>query len=137
MYFLDKKLIVNYQKRPLRGTHEEPRDTRLEPLTDEQLRALDVVDEIARTHAITMMQEPGDMTFFNNLSILHARNAFVDEGGDQYRHLTRLIFRDEKRGWSIPQQMQQDWEKFYDHHVCVEHFPLQPAHWEFSLTGHD
>ena len=138
LYFQGDKLIANYQKRPLRGTKEEPRDQRLKPLTVEQDEALKTVDHLAYSNAISVKQRPGDINFFNNLAILHARSAFVDDNTLKVRrHLTRLIFRDEERGWDIPNDMMEDWKKFYDHDSAVEIFPEEPKAWAFSLSGHD
>jgi hypothetical protein len=146
-YFFQGRLIVNYQKRPLRGTKEEPRDKRLTPLTPAQEGALNTVDRIAFEHALPVEQQVGDMQFFNNLCILHARTAFIDGQSSQTseasrpkfmkRHLTRMIFRDDEMAWAIPAQLEETWRSFYDHDSSVECFPLHPKPWEFSLAGHD
>jgi len=137
-YFQDNKLIANYQKRPLRGTKEEPRDPRLKPLTVQQEEALNTVDYLAYSNAISVRQRPGDINFFNNLAILHARSAFIDDYDQKIRrHLTRLIFRDEERGWNVPDDMMEDWKEYYDHDSAVETFPEEPKAWAFSLKGHD
>jgi len=137
-YFLDGKLIANYQKRPLRGTKEEPRDPRLTPLTVQQEQALKTVDHLAYNNAIAVGQRPGDINFFNNLAILHARSAFFDDADQKVRrHLTRLIFRDEGKGWGIPDGMMEDWKMYYDHDPAIETFPEAPTIWAFSLFGHD
>jgi len=146
-YFCENRLIVNYQKRPLRGTKEEPRDKRLTPLTPAQEDALSTVDRLAFEHALPVEQQVGDMHFFNNLCILHARTAFIDGPGPyrseascqkvMKRHLTRMIFRDDEMAWGIPAQLEETWRGFYDHDSSVERFPLLPKPWEFSLSGHD
>ncbi|KAH8593141.1 hypothetical protein B0O99DRAFT_715547, partial [Bisporella sp. PMI_857] len=48
------KLIVNYQKRPLRGTKEEPRNARLPPLSNDQEIALQIVDRLAFENAVAL-----------------------------------------------------------------------------------
>lgn len=138
IHFVDSKLIVNYQKRPLRGSKQEPRDPRLAPLTREQEAALNIMDRVTAEQAISLDQKPGDMHFFNNLALLHARSAFRD-GPDQaiQRHLTRLIFRNSDLGWEIPGPMLKDWGKYYDHPRENEVFPDEPHPWAFSLNGHD
>ncbi|KAF5633971.1 taurine catabolism dioxygenase [Fusarium tjaetaba] len=138
IYFADNKLVINYQKRPLRGSKQEPRDRRLDPLSQDQEAALAAFDRVAAGNAISLEQEPGDMHFFNNLALLHSRSAFYD-GKDQavQRHLTRLIFRDSELGWEIPQNLLPNWSKYYDHAKEIERFPEEPHPWAFSLEGHD
>lgn len=137
-YVHDNKLVVNYQKRPLRGTHEEPRDERLMPLSDAQVKAIEIVDQLAFKHALPVVQQAGDIHVFNNLCLLHARSAFKDHGDvTGRRHLQRLIFRDEESGWEIPEMLQETWAEYYDHAPEREVFPLAPRHWAFSLAGHD
>ena len=138
IYFVHGKLVVNYQKRPLRGSKQEPRDRRLAPLSREQEAALAIIDHVTAENAISLKQEPGDMHFFNNLALLHARSAFRD-GPEKavQRHLTRLIFRNSELGWEIPDLMLSDWAKYYDHQREIETFPEKPHPWAFSLSGHD
>ncbi|KAK3339712.1 hypothetical protein B0T25DRAFT_574607 [Lasiosphaeria hispida] len=137
-YFRRGKLIVDYQKRPLRGSREEPRDPRLKPITLKQEEALSVVDKLAYENAISVDQQAGDINFFNNLALLHARSAFVDDDDQQVRrHLTRLIFRDEVEGWDLPESMGEEWKKYYDHDLAVEIFGEEPTPWAWSLMGHD
>lgn len=62
-------------------------------LTPEQSEALDLIDEICTRPAfqLTLMFEPGDMLFVNNLLTLHTRTAFEDfPQADRKRHLLRL-----------------------------------------------
>lgn len=63
------------------------------PLTDDETRALDLVDEIAHSDrfAVKFTTEPGEAVFFNNLAVLHNRTAFEDSDRDELkRHLLRL-----------------------------------------------
>ncbi|KAM0188243.1 hypothetical protein ACHAPA_007677 [Fusarium lateritium] len=138
IYLVNNKLVINYQKRPLRGSKQETRDHRLDPLSQEQEAALAMFDRVAAENAICLEQEPGDMHFFNNLALLHSRSAFRD-GTDQMvqRHLTRLIFRNSKLGWEIPTDLLPNWSKYYDHAREIEQFPEEPHPWAFSLSGHD
>ncbi len=64
-----------------------------QPLTTEELEALDLVDELAHRDDIAMrfVTEPGEAVFFNNLTVLHNRSAFDDaDDPDRKRHLLRL-----------------------------------------------
>lgn len=70
--------------------------------------------------------QPGDMVFFNNLTMLHARDAFVDnEAEGLKRHLLRLILRDEEMAYEVPGQLKETWRMLYDHKVSEEVFPVE------------
>ncbi len=63
------------------------------PLTGEQVRALDALDEAAGDPALRaeFALEPGQMYFINNRWILHNRTAFADHSEpERRRHLVRL-----------------------------------------------
>jgi alpha-ketoglutarate-dependent taurine dioxygenase len=63
------------------------------PLTAEQRRALDVLDEVLRDRDLRaeFALKPGDMFFVNNRWILHNRTAFEDDPDpDRRRYLVRL-----------------------------------------------
>jgi alpha-ketoglutarate-dependent taurine dioxygenase len=64
-----------------------------QPLTPEQVRALDALDATARTPALhaEFALERGDMFFLNNRWLLHNRTAFEDHPEpERRRHLVRL-----------------------------------------------
>jgi alpha-ketoglutarate-dependent taurine dioxygenase len=64
-----------------------------EPLAPEQVRALDVLDEVLRQPELRVEfnLRPGQMYFINNRWILHNRTAFEDHPEPQRRrHLVRL-----------------------------------------------
>lgn len=63
-----------------------------EPLTRAEEAALDAFDEVAARPDmhIEFMLEPGEVVFFNNLTVLHARTAFENVPGPD---LKRLILR--------------------------------------------
>ena len=67
-------------------------------LTDAQIAAMDLMDELANDPAIhlSMAFEPGDMQFLHNHQILHSRNDFENwPEPERHRHLLRL--------WLAPQ----------------------------------
>lgn len=47
-------------------------------LTEAQLNALKVLNELAEKHALTIPAQPGDILFINNLGVLHKRDSYVD-----------------------------------------------------------
>ncbi len=74
----------------IRDSQRHPQAPRL---TDEQRAALDLVESIANDPAfhIQMVFEPGDIQFLNNTTVLHSREAYVDEDDPaRRRHLLRL-----------------------------------------------
>ena len=84
------RLSTHYVRRyiqSIRRLHEVP------PLTERQIAAFDLLDEIAEDPGVQLRMEfePGDMQFLHNPQILHDRTAFED--GDhpaERRHLLRL-----------------------------------------------
>ncbi|KAJ7811045.1 hypothetical protein B0H14DRAFT_2860993 [Mycena olivaceomarginata] len=63
-------------------------------LTKEQHLALDALHFTAEAAALDIDLQPGDLEFFNNLSIFHARTASEDSP-ENTRHLLRLWLRNE------------------------------------------
>jgi hypothetical protein len=87
--FQDGLLSVNY----LRSYIEMAAEELQAPLTDQQVAALDLVDEIAQDErfALKFITQPGEAIFFNNLTVLHNRTAFEDSTVEfEKRHLMRL-----------------------------------------------
>ncbi|MGB0751033.1 MAG: TauD/TfdA family dioxygenase [Gammaproteobacteria bacterium] len=84
------KLSTHYVRRyivSIRRLDEVPR------LTDKQLAAFDLLDEIAEDSRVQLRMdfEPGDMQFLHNPQILHDRTAYEDwNTTDKRRHLLRL-----------------------------------------------
>jgi hypothetical protein len=63
------------------------------PLTARQIKALDLLDELANDPKLNLMMElePGDIQLVNNHTILHDRTAFEDyHEPERKRHLLRL-----------------------------------------------
>ncbi|MBX6316526.1 MAG: TauD/TfdA family dioxygenase [Isosphaeraceae bacterium] len=67
-----------------------------EPLTEVQMRALDVLDQVANRPEmrVEFLMRPGEMFFINNRWILHNRTAFEDHPEpERRRHYLRLWLR--------------------------------------------
>ncbi len=65
-------------------------------LTEAQIEALDLIDELAESDAFRLDFDfrPGDMQFLNNHLMLHARTAYEDhDEATRKRHLLRLWLR--------------------------------------------
>ena len=82
-----------------------------------------------------MKLTPGDMIFFNNLSMLHARDSFIDDTTvGRKRHLLRLILRNEEMAYELPKQLEQTWAELYDHPVEEEIFPVKSKLFTFACS---
>jgi hypothetical protein len=75
-----------------------------------QLEALQVLSDLASKHRLRLDIKPGDIVFINNLSLLHARDPYVDAKRGPGRHLVRLWLRNPALAWHIPKLMRVPWE---------------------------
>lgn len=79
------------------------------PITDEELEAINLFDEIARepdNHLVVPMQR-GDMVIINNYALMHARTGFEDDPApERRRHLLRL-WLDAEGFRDVPQEFWQ------------------------------
>jgi hypothetical protein len=85
----DNELLIRY----LRYWIEVGHDKAAQPLTAEQVSALDALDRVAgeRPLRVEFMLRPGEMFFINNRWILHNRTAFEDYAEpERRRHYVRL-----------------------------------------------
>lgn len=96
------------------NTCPRPNDTIIPELTTIQLKALDTLTSLAKKHAFTIVAEPGDILFINNLALLHSRNSYIDdEKMDTRRHLVRLWLRNSELGWDVPASMNKPWKRAF------------------------
>ncbi|KAK2608124.1 hypothetical protein N8I77_006757 [Diaporthe amygdali] len=115
------------------GLHPATAEKRSEGcyLTELQLRALKVLNDLAEKHAVSIPAQAGDILFINNLSMLHKRDSYVDaddkvaeegspamvrngiEENTLRRWLTRLWLRNESLSWEIPEDMKIPWQAAY------------------------
>ena len=82
--------IANVLRVLIERAHHEPS---LPNLTDIQIEALDLLDEVAEDPSLhfRFRQQPGDLLFVNNFTVFHRRDAFEDHlEPEQRRHLLRL-----------------------------------------------
>lgn len=123
---LPGRVLLNFSRARITGTPCAPRPPSLPPLSPTQRLALDALHALAAKHAMEIQLQPGDMVFFNNLTMMHARDAFVDnEAEGLKRHLLRLILRDEEMAYEVPGQLRETWRMLYDHKVSEEVFPVE------------
>ncbi|KAF2036378.1 Clavaminate synthase-like protein [Setomelanomma holmii] len=102
--FLSKgKPMCQLVKAPLLGTPLIHRDPRMPVVTDKQLHAMHAVEELAKRFCVKLDRKQGDIQFFNNLSIMHARAAYRGSNGKpSTRHLLRMFLRDPENAWEKP-----------------------------------
>ena len=84
------RLSTHYVRRYIQSIRRLPE---VPPLTERQIAAFDLLDEIAEDPAVQLRMdfEPGDMQFLHNPQILHDRTAFEDVADPAgRRHLLRL-----------------------------------------------
>ena len=75
------------------------------------------------------------MVFFNNLTMMHARDSFVDnEAAGLKRHLLRLILRDDEAAYELPAQLKDTWKDLYEHEVGEEEFPVEKELFAFACS---
>jgi len=99
------QISCRYQRAGLAAGHRE----RNVPLTDLEIEALDMFDEVARApeHRLAFNLERGDMVVVNNYTVLHARTKFTEYAEpEKRRHLIRLWldapdFRDVPREFNL------------------------------------
>ena len=96
-------------------------------LTDAQRYALQAVSESAYRTEVQLKLQTGDLLFFNNLALLHRRDAYKDDESSS-RHMVRLWLRSQKFGWSIPSSLTTPWEAAYGENrkIRARIYPLVP-----------
>ena len=96
---LGDRLYFGYGRMYLERASKE--SSEIPPLTDDQVAALDLVDELADhpDFRLDMDFSPGDIQFLNNYAILHARTEYEDwPEPERWRDLCRLwIVREDMR----------------------------------------
>lgn len=97
-------------------------------LTAPQRHALQAVAESAARSELQLDLAKGDLLFFNNLALVHRRDAYLD-GETSSRHMVRLWLRSQKLGWAIPDSLLPPWEAAYGKKskVKTRSYPLVPA----------
>lgn len=117
--------MFSFSRRSLVGSNTSPRTRGIPSLSELQVEALNVVQMLAERHAVVLDLEPGDLLFWNNLGLLHARNGFTDSS-EQKRHLIRLWLHNEEKGWAIPEAIRQPWKDAFESSSRQQLWPLRP-----------
>jgi len=106
---------MNFGRTPLIGNSVHIRPSYLPSLSAHQKEALDAIEAIAQATQMEIQTQAGDMHYINNLAVLHRRDAFVN--GDEptaKRHLVRMRLRNDSLGWSIPDELEEEWTRAFE-----------------------
>jgi hypothetical protein len=126
-----------FSRQKITGSEFYPLSPTLPPMTETQAEALDLVHWVAEKHGMVMRLNPGDVLLYNNLALLHGRNAFTDKGEKEgelkgRRHILRLWVRNKKLAWKTPEGLAPDW-----HTVYGESERRARAHWRIRAEDTD
>ncbi|KAF2189588.1 Clavaminate synthase-like protein [Zopfia rhizophila CBS 207.26] len=106
--FIDGHLEVNFATAFLTGSAHVRRLPGGPSVTEEQVRAIQVFLATCKKHSLALDQTYGDMLFVNNMSILHAREKFVNNvAKGRRRHLLSVMLRDPNMAWPKPVNIDQ------------------------------
>ncbi|CAM1502688.1 Fc.00g074640.m01.CDS01 [Cosmosporella sp. VM-42] len=124
--FHDGKLLASVDPHRL-GPHPSMTNSNIPALTEAQLYALQAVSESAYRTELQLKLQTGDLLFFNNLALLHRRDAYKDDDSSS-RHMVRLWLRSQKLGWSIPDSILTPWKAAYGENrkILARIYPLVP-----------
>ncbi|CDM31865.1 hypothetical protein DTO013E5_1897 [Penicillium roqueforti] len=96
-----ERVILQFSRRSFSGFGAR---SQMNMLSSIQVEALDALHFLAEKFHVAMKLERGDMQFINNLSMIHARNSYIDDSENR-RHLLRLWLRDPQNSWIMPEPL--------------------------------
>ncbi|KAJ7508321.1 hypothetical protein B0H11DRAFT_2304022 [Mycena galericulata] len=95
IHHVEDRVIAQYARRPFFPFFEDQSVAdNVPPLTKSQHLALDALHFTAESASLDIDLQPGDLEFFNNLTVFHARTASEDSA-ENIRHLLRIWVRNE------------------------------------------
>ncbi|KAK8026329.1 hypothetical protein PG991_003385 [Apiospora marii] len=112
MFIEDGKVQMNFVRYLLLGRPGIERPSSLPQCTREQVEALDVLEATALKHQLRLNMQYGDMTYVNNLAILHSREAFENDES-HVRHLVRIWLRNEQLAWRTPRVLDRGFDMVF------------------------
>ncbi|KAH8682705.1 hypothetical protein BX600DRAFT_506272 [Xylariales sp. PMI_506] len=105
LYHHGGRLIMSFIPDALTGGPGIARPPSLPRLTPLQVEALAAVQELAARHARHLHMQLGDLTYVNNLTLLHAREGFVDSHPTRVRYLVRMWLKNTDMALELPPQL--------------------------------
>lgn len=129
--FEDGQLQVHFAAAFVGANPEFPMSPVAPPLSAKQEHAVKAFFDAANEVKVKLSKQVGDMLFFNNYALLHARGGWIDDPNDaqKQRYMMRLILhddgglpfakalqRDRRERWDLPPEKQalmtgEEWEK--------------------------
>ena len=126
LYAQGERVMASLLFTRILGKPTRPRPATLPAIAEKQHEALKELDRMARNVAVKIDQRSGDMLFFNNLGMMHSRDAFVDdEASGSKRHMLHLVIRDQELAWKPPAQLVKQHGIIYDHDSGDEVFEVR------------
>lgn len=102
MFYHDGQIMLHFVREPLVGLGPDTRFQVQSTVTPEQTEALDAIELVARHDQLTLSLQPGDLTFVNNLNVIHSREAWDEEDGIPSRYMVRLWLKNSSLAWKLP-----------------------------------
>lgn len=75
-----ERIVIQCSRRFFTGFGALPRSPDIPPITEAQAEALDALHFLAEKYHICLELAKGDAQYINNLSILHSRKGYTDDG---------------------------------------------------------
>ncbi|XXG99226.1 hypothetical protein Hte_005563 [Hypoxylon texense] len=97
-------IILNFGRIHVMGEELADDGTPMPKPTAQQVEALDILQQIAERHQLRLRTELGDLTFFNNFALLHARDSFRDTP-EATRWIVRLWLKNKPTAWPLPRAL--------------------------------
>jgi Taurine catabolism dioxygenase TauD, TfdA family len=123
----EDRVLLSFSRRPLVGNATSPRTPGIPELSAAHIEALNAVHFAAERHALSMKLAAGDLLYWNNMAMLHARKGFTDSPARR-RHLLRLWLRNDgtEQNWPIPAELQAAWNDAFNHAGRSQLWPVEP-----------
>jgi len=125
LYNEDGHIVIQYSRRQFTGYGTQQRSVHIPPISEAQAEALDMLHFYAEKYSLELNFKKGDIQYINSMGLLHARDAFTDEG-EKIRHLVRLWLRNDELAWKTPKPLEQTWQLLYSVPPDAQRFPLEP-----------
>ncbi|MCJ1445531.1 MAG: hypothetical protein MMC23_006036 [Stictis urceolatum] len=98
--YVEGKMQINFATAFLAGSSYLPRTKGSPQISYTKSRAIEVLLQTCRKYSLPLDQKYGDMLFVHNMSVLHAREAFIDnKATGKVRHLLSLMLHDPDLAW--------------------------------------
>jgi hypothetical protein len=80
LYNEDGHIVIQYSRRQFVGYGMQLRSAHIPPISEAQAEALDMLHFYAEKYSLELKFKKGDIQYINSMGLLHARDAFIDQG---------------------------------------------------------